>query len=123
MKGVAGTSVLAQFRLNLQFLPELGSTLFRPTPLSFAMSRYDSLDDDAFDDEDNEYDDDIDTDDESTIECPHCRREVHEDAPRCPYCEKYLSVEDSPPSRKPWWIYLGVAVCLLIVYGWIFGWW
>ncbi len=85
------------------------------------MSPYDSLDDEE---EAEEYDDiDTEDDDEPTIPCPHCHREVHEDSQRCPYCEKYFSVEDAPHSRKPWWIYLGVAVSLLIVYGWIFGWW
>jgi hypothetical protein len=62
-----------------------------------------------------------DDDEEPTVECPYCRREIHEDSPRCPYCEQYISQEDAPPSRKPWWLIAGVAVCLLLVYLWITG--
>jgi uncharacterized paraquat-inducible protein A len=78
------------------------------------MARY-REDDDAWDD------DDIDTEeaDESTITCDYCREEIHEDSQRCPHCGTYISEEDSPPTRKPWWIYVGVAICLLIVYLWI----
>jgi hypothetical protein len=58
---------------------------------------------------------------EPTIPCPYCRREIHEDSQRCPYCESYISQEDAPPSRKPWWLIAGVALCLVIVYLWIIG--
>jgi hypothetical protein len=81
------------------------------------MPRYDE--DDEGDWEADDDDIDSDDDDESTVPCPHCREQVHEDAQRCPYCGEYISAEDSPPSRKPWWIYAGVAICLLIVYLWI----
>ena len=57
-------------------------------------------------------------DKEDTIPCPYCRQPIHEDSVRCPHCENYLSDEDVP-SRKPWWLILGVVVCLLIVYMWI----
>jgi hypothetical protein len=70
------------------------------------MSRYD----------DNDYEDD---DDEPTVPCPYCRRPIHEDSQRCPYCEEYISAEDAGASPKPWWLYAGVAVCLLIVFLWI----
>ena len=59
--------------------------------------------------------------DEATITCPCCKRQIHEDAQRCPYCENYISDEDSPPARKPWWIILGTLLCLYIVYRWIVG--
>jgi hypothetical protein len=60
-----------------------------------------------------------DDDEEPTIPCPHCRREILEDSERCPYCETYISKEDAPPARKPWWIIVGVAACLYVVYHWI----
>lgn len=60
-----------------------------------------------------------DPDDEPTVPCPYCKRQIHEDAQRCPYCENYISEEDSPPSRKPWWIILGVLLALYAVYQWI----
>lgn len=69
--------------------------------------------------EEREWDDD--DEGEPTIACPYCRRDIHEDAERCPYCEQYLSDEDAPPSRKPWWIIVGVALCLYVVWLWIGG--
>ena len=55
------------------------------------------------------------------MRCPYCRREIHEDAPRCSHCGNYLSAEDAPPGPKRWWIILGVLVCLVLVYLWIAG--
>ena len=60
-------------------------------------------------------------DEEPTIPCPYCRREIHEDSQRCPYCESYVSQEDAP-SRKPWWIIVGVVACLYVVYRWSVWW-
>jgi DNA-directed RNA polymerase subunit RPC12/RpoP len=60
-------------------------------------------------------------DEEPTISCPYCGAEIHEDAQRCPYCENYISEEDSPPGRKPWWLLVGVLLCLYAVYRWIAG--
>lgn len=65
------------------------------------------------------------TDDEGvapTIECPYCRAEIHEDSVRCPFCEQYLSKEDSPGDSKPYWLVLGVLLCLLLVLLWILPW-
>lgn len=58
-------------------------------------------------------------DDEPTVPCPHCKREVHEDCQRCPYCENYISEEDAPSAAKPWWLIVGVGLCLYAVYRWI----
>lgn len=69
---------------------------------------------------DRDHDSDEEDEEEPTIPCPHCRREIHEDSQRCPYCGQYLSREDSPPARKPWWFVLGVAACLYVVFRWIF---
>ena len=60
-------------------------------------------------------------DEEPTVPCPYCRREIHEDAEQCPYCEQYISREDAPPARKPWWFVAGAIVCLYIAYRWIMG--
>jgi DNA-directed RNA polymerase subunit RPC12/RpoP len=58
-------------------------------------------------------------DEDDEIPCPYCGREIHEDSVRCPYCESYISKEDAPPARKPWWIILGVVACLYVVFRWI----
>jgi hypothetical protein len=70
--------------------------------------------------DDDDWDDDRD-DEEPTIPCPYCGREILEDTPRCPHCENYISAEDVPPSRKPWWLVLGVLACLFVVWRWIVG--
>lgn len=62
----------------------------------------------------DDWDDEVDT-----VPCPHCREPIPEDAPRCPYCENYISDEDQPAAAKPWWLILGVAACLYAVYRWI----
>ena len=69
--------------------------------------------------DDDEYQDD--GEESSTIPCPYCRSEIHEDSQRCPRCERYLSEEDAPPARKPWWLIAGVAACLVCVYLWVVG--
>ena len=50
--------------------------------------------------------------------CPHCLGTIYDDSERCPHCGQYLSREDAP-RRRPWWIVVGVVVCLVIVYRWI----
>lgn len=80
------------------------------------MPQYDA-DDEWEDDDDWEPD----ADEEPTIECPHCGVEIHEDAQRCPQCGAYLSEEDSPSVRPPWWIIAGAALGLYAVWRWIAG--
>lgn len=62
-----------------------------------------------------------DWDEEPTVPCPQCGHEVHEDSPRCPHCENWISDEDAPAGRKPWWLLIGVALCLYAVWRWIAG--
>ena len=75
--------------------------------------------------DDEDWDDDPDDDDpreddeDDVVPCPYCRREIHEDSQRCPHCGSYISREDAPPTRKPWWIILGVVACLYAVYRWV----
>ena len=77
----------------------------------------------SWDDSDEDYEDDsFDADDdEPTVPCPYCRREIHEDSVRCPHCERYLSREDAPAERKPWWILVGTGVGLYAVWRWLHG--
>ena len=60
-------------------------------------------------------------DEEPTISCPHCRRQIHEESQRYPYCENYISEEDTVPALKPWWIIIGALLALYVVYRWIAG--
>ena len=69
--------------------------------------------------DDDGWDEHPDAGDDDTVPCPYCRRPIHEDAQRCPYCEQYISEEDAPGGRKPWWILLAVAVCLAVVLSWL----
>ena len=57
--------------------------------------------------------------DEPTIPCPYCRREIFEDSPQCPHCGQYISEEDAPAARRPWWIIVGVLLCLLVTWLWM----
>jgi hypothetical protein len=70
------------------------------------------------DDDGDDFEPDDDSD-ESTIACPYCRQEMYEDSPRCPHCGQYISDEDAPPTRKSWWIVVGVLLCLAVVWLWI----
>jgi hypothetical protein len=59
-------------------------------------------------------------DDEDTIPCPHCGKQIYDESERCPYCETYISEEDdAQPTRKPWWIIICALLCLYAVYRWI----
>jgi hypothetical protein len=57
--------------------------------------------------------------DDSTVPCPYCGQEMYEDSPRCPQCGRYISAEDAPPRRMPWWIILGVVLCFCAIAVWI----
>lgn len=61
-------------------------------------------------------------DDEPTIACPYCGEDIHEDSPRCPHCENYLSQENTPTTmtNKPWWFLLGAGLGLLVFLRWLF---
>ena len=69
------------------------------------------------DDEDAEWQPDPEDEDE-TVPCPHCEAPVYEGAEQCPGCGMYLSEEDAPPARKPWWIVLGIVLCLSVALVW-----
>lgn len=83
----------------------------------------DEWDDDEPTSDDSDDDYGYNGDEESeTIPCPQCRRQIHEDAQRCPYCEHYLTEEDAVATSKPWWVVAGALVSLYIVYRWSVGW-
>ena len=70
-------------------------------------------------DEDQDWDDEEadlgdDSDEEPTVPCPSCHRDILEDSPRCPYCERYISEEDHANPKKPLWVIVTAVVCLII---------
>jgi hypothetical protein len=73
---------------------------------------------DEWDDDEEEFDSG-EEDEESTVPCPYCRRQILEDTPRCPYCENYISEDDTPPAVKPRWIIVGFLACMLVVILWL----
>jgi hypothetical protein len=84
------------------------------------------VDDEDWADDGDEWEADAADDDDSDAEgsivsCPYCKRPIPEDTPRCPYCENYISEEDAPAPQKPWWLMIGAAVCLYIIYRWTVG--
>jgi len=60
-----------------------------------------------------------DSDEEPTVPCPYCRREILEDVPRCPFCERYISAEDHAALTKPLWIIATALVCLAATLWWV----
>lgn len=60
-------------------------------------------------------------DDDTTIPCPHCGADIYDDAEQCPACGHYLTDEDAPAKPQPWWILIGVSICILIVIAWMLG--
>ncbi len=50
--------------------------------------------------------------DDSTVECPHCREEIYDDAEQCPYCRQYLSASDFE-KRTPTWVVVLIALTII----------
>jgi hypothetical protein len=69
--------------------------------------------------EEEDWGDEDGEDGEPTIPCPYCREEMFEDSPRCPHCGQYISEEDASAGQKPWWIIVGVVLCLIVIAIWI----
>jgi len=72
-------------------------------------------DEDDWDDGETDSDDD----DSATVACPYCERQIYDGSLQCPYCKNYISDADQPSGQKPWWIVVGVLVCLYMAFRWI----
>ncbi len=72
----------------------------------------DDNDDDDWDDE-PDIDGQADDEDDDTVPCPFCKRQILEDTPRCPHCEQYLSEADFTRGSKPLWVIVTAVVCLV----------
>jgi len=88
-----------------------------------AMGRHDVVDDfedDPEEPEESDMDSDEGDDEAETVECPHCGRDVYEQAEKCPFCRGYLSREDARKSGKPRWVIATTLVLLLVIfYAWV----
>ena len=58
-------------------------------------------------------------DEDLTVPCPHCGRAIMEDIATCPYCENYLSREDTPSPSRPRWVIWTAVLCLLMAIMWV----
>jgi hypothetical protein len=80
---------------------------------------------DTDEDEDDWYDDEADygddSEDEPTLPCPYCRREILEDSPYCPHCERYISEEDHAGRSNPLWVIATAVICLGLAIWWVFA--
>jgi hypothetical protein len=76
-----------------------------------------SNDDDDWDDDVEDWDQD---NEQETYPCPYCGEDVYEDAERCPNCDKYISDEDAPTTRKPLWFVVALVLALAMLLGWLF---
>jgi hypothetical protein len=83
------------------------------------MKTYQDADDEDEDWDDEEADCGDDSDEEPTVPCPYCRRDILEDSPRCPYCERYISEEDHASPRNPLWVIATALICLGIAIWWV----
>lgn len=77
----------------------------------------------AYRDEEEDWDDEEadlgdDADEEPTVPCPSCRRDILEDSPRCPHCGRYISEEDHASSKKPLWVIVTAVACLAAAIWW-----
>jgi hypothetical protein len=78
-------------------------------------------DDEDQDWEDEEADLEADSDEEPTIACPYCRRQILEDSPQCPFCGNFISEEDHPGPNKPLWVIATALLCLGMALWWVFA--
>ena len=87
------------------------------------MGRHEDARDDWEDDEADEWEGDGDDDsdgEQPTVPCPYCRRDVLEDSPWCPSCDRYLTAEDFQRADRPMWVVVTALICLAIALGWAF---
>ena len=87
---------------------------------SWGDSTDDAFDDADDDDSDAEWEGDDDSGDEPTVPCPYCRRELLEDSPWCPTCDRYITDEEFRRAGRPVWVVVTAIVCLAIALWWAF---
>lgn len=51
--------------------------------------------------------------------CPRCRAPIYADAERCPSCGDYVTGVAAPRRGRLWWMWVGLALALLVLLWWI----
>ena len=66
-------------------------------------------------DEDDADDDwnDVDDSDDGYVSCPYCGATMLEDAEYCPKCDRWITNDDLPAKRLPWWIVVIVMAVIV----------
>ena len=54
------------------------------------------------------------SDEPAEVPCPYCKREMSEEAERCPHCGCYILAHDAP-RRLSWWWIVGVVLLVLLL--------
>ena len=80
---------------------------------------------DEWSDVDDDYDYVEDDDEVYTVACPACGCDVYEDAEQCPHCREYITSSSLNSGyvwrdRPVWWIVLGIAGILAVIWMLIF---
>lgn len=60
----------------------------------------------------------IDDEEEATVTCPHCGRQAHEDAPRCPYCGFWIVDGATTGGLGGWSWTVALVLAMLLVFVW-----
>jgi hypothetical protein len=69
----------------------------------------------SFDEDDDSHDWDPDEEDEPVMRCRFCKEEiVDDDIVRCPYCDKYLSMEGDQPLQRAKWVTWTAILCFIV---------
>jgi RNA polymerase subunit RPABC4/transcription elongation factor Spt4 len=50
--------------------------------------------------------------DDCTVACPHCGKDIYDDADQCPYCSMNISAADF---KKPWPAWVMILIVLTII--------
>jgi hypothetical protein len=53
--------------------------------------------------------------DPAEVPCPYCKREISEDAERCPHCGSYILHSGAPRPARPWWWVALISLVLLLL--------
>ncbi len=72
---------------------------------------------------DEEYEEDWDDDESSTVPCPSCGRPVYEDAEQCPHCGEYIVPgmnSNVLASRPKWFQILAILGIIAVILSFIF---